>query len=608
MTKLEKLNYWQEKFQFADSYYMNNYNEKVIRRQERYDGTSKVYMDNGSVSKVKAPAVSNITFEMIEAQINNGVPAPKVTARDAKNRDLAQKIEHYLKYEMDRMDSELFNDMSERNTLIQGTSFFLVGWDNSKSTPLSEGELFIQEYAIDRVRPQPDVTDIKKMEYIFFIDKVSRRKLSMLYNKPLKDIPKDPENEDLTDLITCYYFNDKNKLSRYGWIKDTDYVIFDEENYMFRKFRICKYCATRTTAEVCPVCGSTSFEYESNDKEILEEDLVAVLDPQKPRKKTILVKKGDKINYYEFNELPVVVRYNISKKDSFYGVSDADLLEEVQATMNKITTKITENQLKAGSIITKPRNVHIKNTDQTLKIVDVSNPKDVEMIHAINMQANTQQDDIWGIRLYEYGRRSLGITDSYQGKRDPTAESGKAKEVAAAQANGRLESKRRMKDAAFARLYELMFKLLLAFCDEPRDFILENVEGQITRGKFNRYEFLEKNMDTDKVYYNDRYLFSVDNASILSTNREMMWRETTGNFQSGTFGNPADPNTLMLYWNVMRELGYPLADKALENIRNRTQQLPQELQQVIMQNPDILNAVKQVLQQKEGSDVQNSQR
>ena len=38
----------------------------------------------------------------------------------------------------------------------------------------------------------------------------------------------------------------------------------------------------------------------------------------------------------------------------------------------------------------------------------------------------------------------------------------------------------------------------------------------------------------------------------------------------------------------MKELGYPLAKQALASLRQRTQELPIELQQVIMQNPEMM--------------------
>jgi hypothetical protein len=276
--------------------------------------------------------------------------------------------------------------------------------------------------------------------------------------------------------------------------------------------------------------------------------------------------------------------------------------------MNKILTKMEENVLKAGSIVTAPVGVNIPNNDETLKIVKVKDPNQMKAFSVQTVQANMQQDNILQEQFYQMGRDSIGITDSYQGKRDTTAESGKAKQVSAAQAAGRMESKRRMKDAAYADLYHLMFKFLLAYCDEPRTYARRKPDGTLVKGKFNRYNFLKQD-ENGNLYYDDRFLFSVDDASTLATNRTAMWQETTNNFMSGTFGNPADPQTLLLYWNIMKGLNYPLAKMAIDSLTERSQQLPFELQQAIMSDPEILNTVQDVIanpdkyEQKEDKDV-----
>ena len=160
-----------------------------------------------------------------------------------------------------------------------------------------------------------------------------------------------------------------------------------------------------------------------------------------------------------------------------------------------------------------------------------------------------------------------------------------------------MESKRSMKDAAYADLYRLMFKFLLAYCDETRTYSRTTPTGDYIKGQFSRYNFLDG--EPGDVYYNDRFLFSVDDASTLATNRTAMWQETTNNLMAGALGNPADPQTLMLYWNIMKGLNYPLAKQALASIIDRNQQLPFELQQAIMQNPEILKAVQAVVQNPE---------
>jgi hypothetical protein len=45
----------------------------------------------------------------------------------------------------------------------------------------------------------------------------------------------------------------------------------------------------------------------------------------------------------------------------------------------------------------------------------------------------------------------------------------------------------------------------------------------------------------------------------------------------------------------MKGLNYPLAKTALQSLQQRQQQLPVELQQAIMNNPEILNAVRTIV-------------
>ncbi len=159
-------------------------------------------------------------------------------------------------------------------------------------------------------------------------------------------------------------------------------------------------------------------------------------------------------------------------------------------------------------------------------------------------------------QAYEESRQMTGVTDSFQGRPDRTATSGKAKEIAAAQSAGRFASKRTMKDSAYARLFEAMFKFVLAYADEPRYILSKDSKGITTYTVFNKWDFLEVD-DSGEYYWNDQFLFSCETTTPLASNREAMWQETRMNFESGTFGNPAEPSTLILFWSKMEELHYP---------------------------------------------------
>ena len=92
----------------------------------------------------------------------------------------------------------------------------------------------------------------------------------------------------------------------------------------------------------------------------------------------------------------------------------------------------------------------------------------------------------------------------------------------------------------------------------------------------------------DKLYYADDFAFSTDPAATLSNNRVQMWQETLQQFTMGTFGNPQDPRALELYWQIMDTMQYPLAKLVLAGIKENSQHLPPELEQALMQSPEVL--------------------
>lgn len=90
------------------------------------------------------------------------------------------------------------------------------------------------------------------------------------------------------------------------------------------------------------------------------------------------------------------------------------------------------------------------------------------------------------------------------------------------------------------------------------------------------------------LYYADDFAFSTDPAATLSNNRVQMWQETLQQFTMGTFGNPQDPRTLQLFWQIMDSMQYPLAKLVLAGIKEQAQHLPPDLEQALMQSPEVL--------------------
>ena len=95
-----------------------------------------------------------------------------------------------------------------------------------------------------------------------------------------------------------------------------------------------------------------------------------------------------------------------------------------------------------------------------------------------------------------------------------------------------------------------------------------DVYGEESTNRFSRWDFLKKD-DAGEYYWNDRFIFDIDSSEPLAANREAMWQETRQNFQSGTYGDPADPETLIMFWAKMERLMYPGAGETLRYLREK---------------------------------------
>lgn len=295
------------------------------------------------------------------------------------------------------------------------------------------------------------------------------------------------------------------------------------------------------------------------------------------------------IPYYKPDIFPAVLRRNVTAHGKFLGESDCDKIADQQNTINRLEQKTIDRLMKAGSKITLPDSTHLRVDPQDNGIWYVGNAADARLIAVRDFQADITPNMAMLTQAYEESRRLIGMTDSYQGRTDPTAQSGKAKEFAAAQSAGRLESKRVLKKAAYARIFERMFKNQLAYCEEKRPLRYRDDQGNQEYEEWNSYAFLRMD-DAGELYWNDQFLFSCDDASGLATNREAMWQETTAHLQSGAFGDPRSIDTLILYWTKMEEDHFPGAGKIKSLMeQRREEQIQQQMlmmqAQMAMQKP-----------------------
>ena len=565
----KKLKKWQGKFENSKSKYQDELDRMEIQKKY-YIGDRHVKGNpnktSGYASKMSIN-VRNIVYELIESQIDSSIPMPKVTAIHEEDKDKAKIIEDFIKNEMKSLNFNILNDLQERLTPMLGGDFLLVEWNNQKGYHCTIGDLDVSNIHPKQVIPQPGITEIDKMDYIFIRTSQTKDYVKRRFGKDVSeeeetdnDIREGVTSDDIVTVVTAYYKNEKGGIGLFRWCGDV--VLEDMEDYQARRIEVCKECGAPKSGDVCEKCGSKRFEVRTDDMEtvrFVENEIEIEI----------------QIPYYKPDQFPLVLRKNISVYDKLLGCSDVDVIEDQQDTIKKLGSKINEKLLKGGSFVTLPSDVGVDTTDEELKIIRIDNPAQKALIDVITAQADIGQDRTMLEMNYQWAKSALGITDSYQGKYDSSATSGTAKQYSINQAAGRLESKRVMKNQAYAQLYELMFKFALAYADQPIPINSQGKDGVQVFAHFDKMDFLK--MDAAGQYYwNDEFIFDTDPTSTLLTNREAMWNQADLKLQSGAFGPISELETNYLYWLEQERNGYPNAGEIKKEIERRMEERKQQ--------------------------------
>lgn len=621
------------KLQFFKDLFENAKGQQSALRDD-FDKWSKQYKGDLTIDGSDEPALTgrNITYELIESQFSSYLPSTAVTPEvySERNDRNAKSIERLLKNKRNQLPFEKMNDIDERYSPIYGGSIWLVEWDNSIKTHNTVGDVKITCWSPSHFVGQPCIYDIDDMEYCFITFETTKEDLVRKYGVSI-GVADDTESEnggetdETATVNVCYYKNDEDKICQYIWSGDTE--LQDIEDYYSRKVYVCKNCGRRK--ELC-TCDKPDYELQDDEYEELDHDIVlsdgSVIPAASPVMKDgqvvmeesqqqAILEDGsvamDEINgimipatvpvqvpklertklpYYTPSKFPIIIRKNTSQEDSLFGQSDCEFIRPQQQAINKIESRILEKLMNAGVYPTAPED-YIGQFDNGLyKNVIKVEQGNYKLFGRIDLQVDLTQDISQSERLYQQSKRIMGITDSYQGQADSTAQSGKAKQIQVNQSAGRLDSKRKMKNAAYAEIDEVIFLYYLAYADEPRAMSYVDSMGRLQNAQFNRYDFIERD-ENGEYYYNTQYLFGTDLTGDVEQSRETIWSENRLNFQNGCYGNPQELETLLIYWQQMEKHHYPDARDMVERIRGiieaQRQQLEQQLAAEQQKNKDL---------------------
>lgn len=607
---------------------------KRFERQYQGDhGIDDISSDGEGVLPQDASIVWNISFELLEASIDTNIPQPYVTPEFKCEHHVrnARRVENLIKMLLDKKPFEIYNDSQERTVKKMGTAGMNVEWNVRSGTRTTVGEVDITPLRPQNIYPQPGITDIDGCDYVFIDYLTTRAELKRRYSltdEDVEDTEFDPTydsdsaseevrpvgDEDVVTLTVMWYRNDKGDICRFAY--SGDLVLEDDDDYYSRKIQYCKTCGRRR--QICEKdeeCTRPDYYLKKLNYDELEEDLVCsdgriipayspvfengkmvyetvrmpITAPdgsqmmqdvggiEMPAFMEVEVPKMQKtrLPYYKPKRLPVAIRYNIRNDDSFWGISDMEVIRENQQECNKLTSRIHEAIMRSGAVIMKPEDVDVILTDKLFEgSIDIPANADQRQFGVFSYSADISQWLVEREQQKEQAKRLLGITDSFLGQPDTTAKSGIAKQVSAAQSAGRIASKKLMKQAHYADIFRIIFELNLAFADEPRQIYHEDADCMLAaEERFNRNDYYEYDAKTGSFYIDDCYNFSVDQNGAIEQQYPQLWELVKGDYAAGFYGPVEDINTQIVAWQHLEKLKYPFAKYIVEQKKQQREQM-----------------------------------
>jgi len=557
----------------------NNYSDSL----ELYQRHMNQYRGSLDIDGSPEPAVTvrNITYEIVESQVSSDIPHPKVDAAcysERRSRN-ALAIERLLYSVRDKLPYEEMNDVDERYTYIFGGSVWYVEWDNALRLGKEVGGVRLHCLSPMNFIPQPNISCIEDMEYCFLKLTTTRGELTRCYGVKEEELDLaeyelggEGADGDTATLVITFYKDEDGEIGKF--VFSGALTIFDMPKYYRRKIKVCKKCGR--SEEDCR-CDRKSFIDKDEIFELLSSEIL-LRDGRKILSSSPLVEGGrlvegeggfemqkTEIPYYTPTSFPIVIRKNTSFGDALFGQSDCEYIRPEQQAINKLESRILQKLLRAAITPIVPEDASISLNNSVFgQVIKMKPGESASQYGKVDTTPDISQDIAEAERLYDHSKRILGISDALQGLDAYTPESGYARQLKISQASGRLESKKKMKHTAYAKIDRLIFEQYLAFADEPRSLVFKDAYGRVHNSEFNRYDFIEYDLHSGEYYYDDAYLFSVDLNGGAEYQREALWERNLENLKAGTLGDPSKNVTLLRYWQCQERAHYPYARENVE--------------------------------------------
>ncbi len=518
--------------------------------------------------------------------MDGSVPQPKVRALDAPAKALAAGAEAMLKNELERTRFDQIRILQELESRKHGGFYLHVDWDERRGTHTTQGEVVITPLYANQVLWQPGVRDWRTADWVIVCMEQTCDFVRNTFGVDVEGA-ESARSGEAGDVVTHYYCYERDGEGNVGIFSFVDdIVVQDNDDYRARRIQVCAACGRpRGEGKTCG-CGGSKWESVKRDAEVTYEP-IALPEGAVPAE---IPPTAWRPGPWRFRN-PAAVRPGSYRRGARYPTTSQnpshralcqhapaggdtgrseiarvfDLLNDYSITLTRIKQKIVAG----GSIIAKLDSISIDFDDVTgMAMINCASPQEVVSgINLYNTQGDISKDMAYAHYLYQCIQQALGVTQSYMGRRTPPPSRaapgicrGPDRGAAGAQVGAGRER--------HGRFVQAVVRVPAVLCRRaPLHDVFRPRAGDVY-GVFDRHSYLQ--MDAaGEWFYNDRFLFGIDAAGTLEGNREAMWRQGSGFYQMGAFGQPGSPDAQALYWQWLADNNFPQAEGMVQKLRRK---------------------------------------
>lgn len=621
----DKISKWNEKLLRSESAFYREVG-RAQYREDVFNGDVEVlppiYLENYEWYEPVQPVNRCVVKEIIDAKNIGGTLYPKVRAKREIDIGRAKVIEDFLLSESYRLNLTEQELEKYRNGAVHGGFGQLVQWLSDDAIPQSHSKLKVSPvYVQYEFIPQAGVfRSVEEMDYFFVKISASKEAIERIYDIEITGDYSIPEhnpvfNNDIIEYYRCYYRNSNGGVGVFTWTGNHT-VLEDYENYLERKILICGECGNPALESVvtedgerrpCEVCGSTSWRLGDAKEQTVYKDIInsrgeVVVPGVREIMTTVsdyygrlqpvaatdengnaLLTQPERIPFYVPKLYPFVLYRNTLVPDRVLGRSEAEELAPYQNAINYLHMQINEKLMMSGDIVTLPERDGVLLTNR--RRAYYVRPDERDLFDVKSLQGNVASEFAYEDRLYQMARHQAGVTDSFQGRPDMSAESAIAKQLQVAQTEQRLRENIALREQSMRELYKRMFQTALAFADDNITYTQTLTTGETSEGVFCRYDFLER-LEDSSWHWVDDFEFDVTEEEPLKVNTTAQLQDLVSMFNMGVFSSQRPPEERARLGQALKKLGYQFADAILsgaeedKNAAAANQQMMLQQQQI----------------------------